>query len=160
MKCCQDCQENGWIWLFVLQVFLPPDVECMLNVTNHGQEEWCDPFLGKELVTLLQIWLPPIFVMKMSKATFADCPVSPASPFWTISFWKEQQKLCKDLTFTDNHLQVWQLSSLSPLSLEAPLSGAYKSLSLPLLSQWVMARTRIKRIRNRVNHFVSQFWRE
>lgn len=81
-------RKGAALWRPVPQSFLPLHI---LSVTEHGQGGWRDPFLAEELVALLlQIWLPPIFMMKISKATFADYPVFPASSFWIINFWKGQ----------------------------------------------------------------------
>lgn len=63
---------------------------CVIGCAERGQGGGWDPLLGKEPVLLLQPWLPPISLMKISKATFADSPAFPASSFWIISFWKEQ----------------------------------------------------------------------
>lgn len=96
MKCHQNYKENGWIWLPCDTLFCSFShrwtyiYEYILNVTEHGQEGWCDLFLGKEPVTLLQIRLPPIFMIKISKVTFAEYSVFPASSFWIINFWKER----------------------------------------------------------------------
>lgn len=80
----------GALWHPVLHFLSPLDTLVDLGRAEHGQGEGWDLLLGKELVLLSQLGLPPISLMKIIKATFADSPAFPTSAFWIISFWKEQ----------------------------------------------------------------------